>query len=201
MAKRIKKISNVGKIRKYVEKSVFFSKKKRSHLLKLHLCQIGKAQNMPVIASRLVTAAMKEFLKRLVFCKKYISVILSDSSPMRKKVMKRNSILRPRGSESYPTSLKSPKNTINMLNTSLRKKHAIVPNTNPGFKNRAERNRAHVQMPFMSTTTEPNFHPSGKNELRGTSTNRQSLHNQIAIDDRVRRNKLKFSDGVEKCAK
>ena len=33
---------------------VFFSRKKRSHHLKLYLYQIGKAQNMPVVAGRLV---------------------------------------------------------------------------------------------------------------------------------------------------
>ena len=31
-----------------------FLRKKRSHLLKLHLYQNGKAQNMPVVAGRLV---------------------------------------------------------------------------------------------------------------------------------------------------
>ena len=49
------KILNVGKIRKYdEEKMFFFSVKKRSHLSKLHLYEIGKAQNMPVVAGRLV---------------------------------------------------------------------------------------------------------------------------------------------------
>ena len=45
---------NVGKIRKYDEEKVSFSRKKRCHLLKLHLYQIGKAQNMPVVAGRFV---------------------------------------------------------------------------------------------------------------------------------------------------
>ena len=45
------KFLNVGKIGKYDEEC-FFSRKKCSHLLKLHLYQIGKAQNMPVVAGR-----------------------------------------------------------------------------------------------------------------------------------------------------
>ena len=36
-------------------KKVFFFKEKCFHPLKLHLHQIGKAQNMPVIAGHLVT--------------------------------------------------------------------------------------------------------------------------------------------------
>ena len=47
------KILNVGKIRKYYEKKSVFQKK-RSHLLKLHLYQIGKSQIMPMVAARLV---------------------------------------------------------------------------------------------------------------------------------------------------
>ena len=46
---------NIGKITQYDEEKVFlFSRNKRFHLLKLHLYRIGKAQNMPVVAGRLV---------------------------------------------------------------------------------------------------------------------------------------------------
>ena len=47
------KFVNVGKNSKY-DKEGFLSMKNRSHLLKLHLYQIGKAQNMSVVAGRLV---------------------------------------------------------------------------------------------------------------------------------------------------
>ena len=50
--KKNQEILNVGKSRKCDEVRVFFRGKKRSHLLKLHLYQIGKAQNMPMIAGR-----------------------------------------------------------------------------------------------------------------------------------------------------
>ena len=40
-------------MRKYDEESVFCLRKKRSHLLKLHLYQIGKALNLPVVGGRL----------------------------------------------------------------------------------------------------------------------------------------------------
>ena len=54
LGKKIKKVGllklNVGSIRKY---EVFFSRKKRFHFLK-RLHENGKAQNMPVLASRLV---------------------------------------------------------------------------------------------------------------------------------------------------
>ena len=40
-------------------KKVFFSRKKRFQLLKLHFYQIGKAQNMPVAASRLINTIIK----------------------------------------------------------------------------------------------------------------------------------------------
>ena len=42
-------------------KSIFL-RRKRSHLLKLHLYQIGKAQNMPVVAGRLVLFSTTENL-------------------------------------------------------------------------------------------------------------------------------------------
>ena len=45
---------NVGKIRKYDEEKVFFSREKRFQLSKLHFYQIRKDQNMPVVAGRLV---------------------------------------------------------------------------------------------------------------------------------------------------
>ena len=48
------KTLNVGKIRKYDEEKVVFFRKKRVQLPKLHLYQIGKEQNMPVVAGRLV---------------------------------------------------------------------------------------------------------------------------------------------------
>ena len=51
---KIQKILNVGKIRKYDEERVFFSRKKRFRLLKLHLYQIRKAQNILVVAGSLV---------------------------------------------------------------------------------------------------------------------------------------------------
>ena len=47
------KTLNVGKIRKYDEEKVFFFGK-NVQLSKLHLYQIGKEQNMPVVAGRLV---------------------------------------------------------------------------------------------------------------------------------------------------
>ena len=42
----------------------FFSRKKRFHLLKLHLHQIGKAQNMAMLAGRLVDFHFKVFSKK-----------------------------------------------------------------------------------------------------------------------------------------
>ena len=56
--KKKQKTLNVGKIRKYDEEKVLFSRKKRFQLSKLHLYQIGKAQNMPVIAGRLVLSRL-----------------------------------------------------------------------------------------------------------------------------------------------
>ena len=56
------------------------------------------------------------------------------------------------------------KKMISILNASPRKKHAIVPGTAPGFRNRGERNWAEVAKPFMRTIKGPNFHPSDKNE-------------------------------------
>ena len=55
--KKKQKTLNVGKIRIYDGDKVFFVfffRKKRFHLSKLHLYQIGKAQNMPMVAGRLV---------------------------------------------------------------------------------------------------------------------------------------------------
>ena len=43
------------KISKYDEESAFFRVKKRFHLLKCLLYKNGKAQNMPVVAGRLVS--------------------------------------------------------------------------------------------------------------------------------------------------
>ena len=57
------KTSNIGKSRKYEK---FFSRKKRFHLLKLHLHQIGKAQNMAVLAGRLVDFHFKVFFKKKI---------------------------------------------------------------------------------------------------------------------------------------
>ena len=57
--KKKEKTLNIGKIRKYDEDKVFFSTKKRYHLSNLHLYQIGKAQNIPVVAGRLVTITLK----------------------------------------------------------------------------------------------------------------------------------------------
>ena len=48
---------NVRKIRKYDEERVIF-RGKRYHLLKVHLYQIGKAQNMPVAAGCFVTLSL-----------------------------------------------------------------------------------------------------------------------------------------------
>ena len=48
------KFLNVGKIRNYDEERIFLSRKESSHLLKMYLQQIGKAQNMPVVAGHLV---------------------------------------------------------------------------------------------------------------------------------------------------
>ena len=42
------------KIENMMKKECFFREKKRSHLLKLHLYRIGKTQNMPEVAGRLV---------------------------------------------------------------------------------------------------------------------------------------------------
>ena len=47
------KSRKVGNVRKYDEESVFSRKKKHFHLLK-SLYKNGKAQNMPVVAGRLV---------------------------------------------------------------------------------------------------------------------------------------------------
>ena len=52
LAKNQKILKN-GKVRKYDEESVF-SRKKRFHLLKSLFYKNGKAQNMPVVAGRLI---------------------------------------------------------------------------------------------------------------------------------------------------
>ena len=50
-----RKLRMLEKLENMKEKNCFFfSRKKRFHLLKLHLYQIGKAQKMPVVAGRLV---------------------------------------------------------------------------------------------------------------------------------------------------
>ena len=49
-----RKLWTLERLKNKMKKSVFFSKKERFHLLKLHLHQIGKAQNVPVVASRLL---------------------------------------------------------------------------------------------------------------------------------------------------
>ena len=51
------KIRTLEKFRKYGES--FFARKKRLHLFKLHLYQIGKEQNMPVVAGRLASQPIK----------------------------------------------------------------------------------------------------------------------------------------------
>ena len=53
MAKN-QKILNVGKIRNYDEETVIFREKQRYHLLKSLDYKIGKAENIPAVAGRLV---------------------------------------------------------------------------------------------------------------------------------------------------
>ena len=65
------KFLNVGKIRKYDEESVFFSRKQRSHLLKLHLYQIGRVQNNPMVAPRVVIERVRIFVQRKLSSKIY----------------------------------------------------------------------------------------------------------------------------------
>ena len=50
---------NIQKIRKYDEEAVLFPRKKRSHLLKMHLYQTGKKKNMPVVAGRPLLICLK----------------------------------------------------------------------------------------------------------------------------------------------
>ena len=54
----VEKLENMMK-----KKTVLFSRKKRFHLLKLHLYQIGKAQKIPAVAGRLVTISVLLQLK------------------------------------------------------------------------------------------------------------------------------------------
>ena len=64
--KKNQKTSKVGKIRKYDEKRALFREKKPFHLIKSLLYKNGKAQKMPVLASRLVNNTSK------ILCKIYI---------------------------------------------------------------------------------------------------------------------------------
>ena len=52
--KKNRKLWTLEKLENMMKKKCFFSRKKRFHLSKLHLYQIGKAQNMRVEAGRLV---------------------------------------------------------------------------------------------------------------------------------------------------
>ena len=52
--KKIIKIWTLEKLENMMKNECFCLGKKRSHLLNLHLYQFGKAQNMPVVAGRLV---------------------------------------------------------------------------------------------------------------------------------------------------
>ena len=51
---KIRNFLHVGRFRKFDEERGEFSGEKRFHDIKLHLYQIGKAQNMPKVAGRLV---------------------------------------------------------------------------------------------------------------------------------------------------
>ena len=53
---------NVGKVRNYDEERVLFREKKRFHLSKSLLYKNGKAQNMPVVAGRLLFLVFKRLL-------------------------------------------------------------------------------------------------------------------------------------------
>ena len=54
LAKKNRKLWTLEKLENLTKKQCFFSKKIRFHLSNLHLCQIGKAQNIPVVAGRFV---------------------------------------------------------------------------------------------------------------------------------------------------
>ena len=57
----------LGKLESMMQENFF--KEKRFHLLKLHLYQTGKAQNMPVVAGRLVEDVIQVFWMAIVACR------------------------------------------------------------------------------------------------------------------------------------
>ena len=63
---KIRKFSKLEKLDNIMNKQSILKKKKRFHLLKRHLYQNGKAQNMPVVAGHLVMYLLSRFpwLKR-----------------------------------------------------------------------------------------------------------------------------------------
>ena len=54
---------NIGKFRNYDEEIVVFREKKRFHFFKRLLYKNGKAENMPVVDSRLVLFLSKQVVK------------------------------------------------------------------------------------------------------------------------------------------
>ena len=60
--KKTKKFGTLEELEIMMKKKCFSLRKKRSDLLKLHLYEIGEAQNMLVVAGRLVTISMKSIV-------------------------------------------------------------------------------------------------------------------------------------------
>ena len=82
---KLRKFWTLEKLENMMKKE-FFSRKKRFHLLKLHLYQIGKAQNTPVVAGRLV-AVFNEILYAIVNTLHKITISSSIHSIMGKSIM------------------------------------------------------------------------------------------------------------------
>ena len=59
-AEKNQKTLNLGKLRNYDEEECFFTRKKRFHLFESLLYKNGKAQNMPVVADRLVINTIRK---------------------------------------------------------------------------------------------------------------------------------------------
>ena len=101
-----RKLWSLGKIRKYDEEVVFFWRKKRFHRLKLHLYQIGKAQNVSVETGCLISIyipatsagmskknAIDGFLSCCFLCASHVSTTSFGTGTMNGRMPIRNNCL------------------------------------------------------------------------------------------------------------